>query len=93
MRDRLYSFFIGGKRFENEFRRQLRLLIVLTLGFTIAFTWRQTLFDASQALVQLIIDVKGSTSLSILTSTFITIISILLIYLTAHFLKENKENY
>ncbi|MBT96607.1 MAG: DUF5654 family protein [Candidatus Pacearchaeota archaeon] len=93
MRDKLYNFFIGGKRFEKEFKKQVRLLIVLTLGFTIAFTWRQTLFDVSQALVQLIIDVKGSTSLSILTSTFITIVSIIIIYLTSHFLKENKENY
>tara|TARA_Y100000310_G_C20513646_1_gene730095 strand:+ start:141 stop:422 length:282 start_codon:yes stop_codon:yes gene_type:complete len=93
MRDRLYNFFIGGKRFENEFRRQIRLLIILTLAFTVAFTWRQTLFDASQALVQLVIDVKGSTSLSVLTSTFITIVSILIIYLASHFLKEDRENY
>ncbi len=88
MKKRLYNFFIGGRQFHNEFRKQMRLLIVFTLGFTIAFTWRQTIFDLSQSFIQFITNIKDSKLSSILTSTFITIISIILIYLTSHFLKE-----
>jgi len=69
------------------------MLIIVSLGFTIAFTWRQTIFDASQSIVQFFIDIQSSTTLSVLTSLLITIISIFLIYLTAHFLKDNHESY
>jgi hypothetical protein len=82
-----------GKNFKKEFRRQIRMLIIVTLGFTIAFTWRQTIFDASQSIVKFFLNVQGSTTLSVLTSLFITIVSIILIYLTAHFLKDNSEHY
>lgn len=90
MKKKLYRFFIKGRNFESEFKRQLRMLIVITLGFTIAFTWRQTIFDLSQSFVNFFIHVQSSSFSSILASTFITIISILLIYLTAYFLKEEK---
>ncbi len=83
-----------GKRFRNEFRRQIRMLIIVTLGFTIAFTWRQTIFDASQSIVIFFTNVQNSTYLSILTSLFITIICVCLVYLTAHFLKDiPNKNY
>lgn len=90
MKKRLYRFFIGSKNFENEFRKQIRMLIIITLGFTIAFTWRQTIFDLSQSFVNFFIHVQSSSLSSIFASTFITIISILLIYITTYFLKEKK---
>jgi len=88
----LHSLKIGS-RFKNEFRRQIRMLIIVTLGFTIAFTWRQTIFDTSQAIVQFFTNVEGSTALSVLTSLFITMVSVLLIYILAHYLKDNPESY
>lgn len=93
MRRWAYNFFIGGRRFKKEFKRQLRLLIIITLGFTIAFTWRQTIFDISRDFVQLITNIQSSSYLSILTSVLITILSLLLIYLTSHLLKESAEPY
>lgn len=78
-----------GRRYKKEFKRQARSLIIITLGFTIAFTWRQTIFDLSQSLVQLITKTNGS-GLSILTSTFITILSVILILTTTHFLKNEE---
>jgi len=93
MRKKIFNFFIRGKRFKKEFRRQIRMLIIITLGFTIAFTWRQTVFDLSQNFVQFITSIKNSSILSILTSVFITLISILLIYLTSYYLRNNPENY
>ena len=89
MKKRLYNFFIGGEKFKGEFKRQLRLLIIMALGFTIAFTWRQTIFDISQTFVHLITNIENSTALTILTSSFITLFSLGLIYLTSYFLKDS----
>ena len=91
-RDKIHHFFIGGQNFREEFRRQIRLLITITLGFTIAFTWRQTIFDASQALVQKLLHTQTAVSSSILTSLFLTLISLILIYLTAQIIKIRPDN-
>ena len=80
-----------ARRFKKEHRKEIRLLIVLTLSFTIAFTWRQTIFDASQALINFFVEIKNSTSASIITSTFITIISLVFIRMTSHILKESNH--
>ncbi len=69
------------------------MLITLPWGFTIAFTWRQTIFDVSQAFVQFFLDIKGAITSSMFTSIFITPISIGLIYLVAYYLKDSNENY
>lgn len=94
MKEKLLNFFTGrGRRFKKEFKRQLRILILFTLGFTIAFTWRQTVFDLSQLIIRFFTEIKNTSVLSILTSTFITIISIILIYLTSYYLRDCPENY
>lgn len=88
MRHAIGRFLREGSQFKTEFRRQIRMLIIITLGFTIAFSWRQTVFDLSQSFVQFITHVQGSAKLTILTSTFITLLGLLIIYLAAHFLKD-----
>ena len=93
MRRRIIRSIRAGEKFKKEFKKQIRMLVIVTLGFTIAFTWRQTIFDASQSIVQFFLDVQSSTTLSILTSLLITILSIFLIYLTAHLLKDSQESY
>ncbi|MCK5624578.1 hypothetical protein KAI04_01930 [Candidatus Pacearchaeota archaeon] len=73
--------------YRKEFRHELRLLIVITLGFTIGFTWRETIFDLSWALMQWMTHTQSSSALSILSSVFITLVCLGLIYLTSYFLK------
>jgi len=90
-RDKFHLFLVGGKNYKSEVKKQIRLLIVITLGFTIAFTWRQTIFDASQAIVQYLAGINDSVTSSILTSTFITIVSLILILIAAHFLKPSPD--
>ena len=88
MQKKLANFFFIGRRFKREFKRQIRTLILITLGFTIAFTWRQTIFDLSQSFVKFITNVKSPNTSNILTSIFITIVSVILIYLTAYMFKD-----
>jgi len=85
-------FFRAEKRFVNESKRELRLLITFTLGFTIAFTWRQTIFDLSQEFIKFITNTSNYSFLSILTSIFITFLSLFLIYSTSHWLKERNDS-
>ena len=90
MREKVSKIFRVGRRFKKEFRRQIRMLIVVTLGFTIAFTWRQTTFDVSQSIVNFFITVESSSMSSVLTSMFITLSSLLLILLTSKLFKEEN---
>jgi len=83
---KIKELFVGGRQFKKEFKDQVRLFLIITLGFTIAFTWRQTVFDACQSFIQRFITTNGPTVLSILTSLFITIIALILIYLASKFL-------
>jgi hypothetical protein len=89
MKRRLSNYFYLGSNYKAEFRKQMRLIIVFTLGFTIAFSWRETIFDLSKSFVQWISGIKNANSSSIWASVFITIVSLLLIFLTAKWLKEN----
>ena len=93
MKRKFFEYFIKGRKFKSEFQRQLRMLIIVTLGFTIAFTWRQTIFDLSQSLIKFFTNVRDSTSLSILASALITIISVIIIYTTSYYLRDNADNY
>lgn len=88
---KINDFFIGGRNFKEEFRRQMRLLVVVTFGFTIAFSWRQTIFDAVQTAVKKLTNTNG-LSLSLLTSLTITLTSIIIIYLVSQLLKERKND-
>jgi len=91
MKRKLYEYVIGGQNFKKEVKRQIRLLIILTLGFTIAFSWRQTIFDGIQFLVDKILKIEHAVTSSIVTSVFITIISLALIYFLAHVLKDKPD--
>lgn len=91
VREKVHRLIRGDPHFRNEFKSQLRLLIIVTLGFTIAFTWRQTIFDAVQAGVIFFTHIESSTAASVLTSLAITFISVLFIYLASKILRENKD--
>jgi len=93
MGERIKNYLFGGRKFKREFKRQIRTLIIVTLGFTIAFTWRQTIFDLSQSFVRFITHAKNSSSLTILTSIFITLFSVFIIYFTSKLLKDDIQNY
>ena len=66
---------------------------MFTLGFTIAFTGRQTIFDLSLNFMKKIINAEGAGLLSMLASIFITIISVLLIYSASYFLKDTPREF
>jgi hypothetical protein len=92
MRRKIKKFFSVGTKFKKEFKRQLRMLLTFTFGFTIAFTWRETIFKISQSIVNFFLHFESTNISNIFTSIFITLICILLIYLSSNYLKDSYEN-
>lgn len=80
------KYFYVGSKYRTEFRKQMRTFIVFTLGFTIAFSWRETIFDGSKKIVKWLTGTNKSGSFG--ASIFITLVSVLLIFLTAQWLKD-----
>lgn len=80
--------YLGRDNQRRELKKQMRMLIMFTLGFTVAFTWRQTIFDLSLSFVGFLTHINNSSTLSILASIFITILSLGLVYLTSFMLRD-----
>lgn len=79
------------KSFHQEFKRQIRLAIVAAIGFSVAFAWRQAVFDAFQSFVSRFLDVPIGHYLSELyTAIAITIVGVLVIMLTSKLLRDKN---
>ena len=80
--------FFKDKLFKQELKREIRMLIVVGIGFSIAFAWRQTSFDAALTFIHWLFNTNGSVTSSILASLLITIIGVIIILLTSKFLRD-----
>ena len=90
IKQKFSNYTFVGQKYKDEFRKQMRSVIVFTLGFTIAFAWRETIFDWSKSVTAWITNSsKGGTSTG--ASLFITLLCILLIFLTTRWLRD--KNY
>ena len=78
-----------GRKYKDEFRKQMRLIIIFTLGFTIAFAWRETIFEWAQSLAISWVHSNSAQS-SLWASVFITIFSIILLFLASLWLKDRN---
>ncbi len=75
--------------FNKEFKRQIRLAVTAAIGFTIAFAWRNAIFDSFQNYVSRFLDVQREHYLSeIYTALTITLFGVILIFITSKILKD-----
>jgi ABC-type spermidine/putrescine transport system permease subunit I len=93
VKETAYRYLIGSDVMKKEFWKELRVLIIFTLGFTIAFTWRQTVYDVVESTVQFFTHMQASATLSIATSTVTTIFCLLLLYITAKYMTRLYDRY
>jgi ABC-type spermidine/putrescine transport system permease subunit I len=91
IKESAYRYLIGSDIMKKEFWKELRVLIIFTLGFTIAFTWRQTIFDAMESLIKFFVDIKSNVTLSVTASTLTTVFCLLLLYFTARYMTRLYE--
>ena len=76
------------RSFRTEFKRQLRLAITAAIGFSIAFSWRNALYDAiHEAVLRFTTNTQGIQS-HIVTALVITILGVCIIFLTARLLRD-----
>ena len=77
------------RSFKKEFKRQIRLAIVSAIGFSIAFAWRNSIFDAFKNYVSRFLQVDPNHYLTELyTAIGITIVGVCLIFVTSGILKD-----
>ena len=83
------EIFNTKRSFKKEFKRQIKLAITAAIGFTIAFDWRNAIFDTFQSFVSRVLDVPtGHYLTENYTSVAITIAGVILIFITSKLLKD-----
>ena len=78
-----------SRSFKKEFKKQLRFSIAAAIGFSIAFAWRQSVFDTFLSFVSRFLDVPPEQYLTeVYTATAITITGVILLLITSKLLKD-----
>ena len=77
------------KSFKKEFKRQIKLAIIAAVGFTVAFSWREAIFNTFENFVSRFLDVPLEHYLTkTYTALAITIFGVVLIIVTSKMLKD-----
>ncbi|MDP1695610.1 MAG: DUF5654 family protein [archaeon] len=77
------------RSFKREFKRQIRLAIVAAIGFTIAFAWREVVFDTFQDFIVQFLDViEGHPLTKMYTAIAITLVGVIAIYASSRLLRD-----
>lgn len=78
------------KSFKKEFKRQLRLALIAAIGFTIAFSWRNAVYNSSKEVIKKVSSYTGDVLTEFYTAIFITLIGVVILLTTSKFLKDKK---
>ena len=79
------------RSFRQEFKRQIRFAITAAIGFTIAFAWRNAIFDGFESFVARLLDVQeGHYLTEVYTAIAMTVFGVFLIFLTSKMLRERN---
>lgn len=77
------------RSFKREFKRQIRLAIVAAIGFTIAFAWREVIFDTFQDFIVETLDIiEGHPLTEMYTAITITLVGVIAIYASSRLLRD-----
>lgn len=77
------------RSFRKEFKRQIRLAIIGAIGFTIAYGWKEAIFNTFQNYVSRFLEVTADHFLTkTYTALALTIAGVMTIFVTSYFLKD-----
>lgn len=80
---------IAKRSFKLEFKRQMRMAVTAAIGFSIAYAWREAIFDTFRSFVARFLDVPPTHYLSeTYTALAITLAGVLLIFITSRLLRD-----
>lgn len=78
-----------NRSFKKEFKKQLRFAITAAVGFSIAFAWRESIFDLFQNFVSRFFDLELDHYMTeIYTAITITVFGVILIFITSKILRD-----
>lgn len=86
----LFQVFRIKKSFKKEFKRQIRLAIIAAVGFLIAFSWRDAIYNSSQKFVEKVTSATGDILTEFYTALFVSLLGVFLILISSKFLKEKS---
>lgn len=76
------------KSYKTEFKKQLRFAITAAIGFTIAYGWRNAIYNSMQQYVIRVLDVLPEHYLTdVYTALALSLVGVLFIFISAWFLK------
>lgn len=75
------------RSFRKEFKRQVRMAIAAAIGFTIAFSWRNFVYDTSKTWIEKLTPLSGAFETGLASALIITIIGVIFILITSKLLK------
>lgn len=76
-------------KFKREFARQLRLAIAAAVGFIIAFSWRNFVFELTRNWIKAISSITNTNIVNFTSSMLITILGVLIILASSRLLKSS----
>lgn len=76
------------KSFKKEFRRQLKLALIAAIGFTVAFAWRNAIWNSAHEFIEIITEQTDVILNELITAIFITILAVIAIFLVSKFLRD-----
>ena len=85
----MLKVFHKKRSFKSEFKKQLRYAITASIGFTVAFAWRNAIFDTFQEVVSRALNVTPEHFLTqTYTAIIITIVAVAAIFATSKVLRD-----
>ena len=80
-------YFKTRRSFRKEFKRQLKFAIIAACGFTIAFAWREVIFNSVSKLAVRLTDSAELGQSPIFTAALITALGVFIILISSKLLK------
>lgn len=78
-----------SRSFKREFKKQLRFAITAAIGFSIAFAWRESVFETFINFVSRFLDIPKEHYLTdVYAALTITIFGVIIIFITSKLLKD-----
>lgn len=78
----------GRKSFKREFKRQIKYAIAAAVGFLIAFAWRDSVYNATNELIEKFTSSAQHILAEVYTSIIITIVGVLIIIASSRLLRD-----
>ncbi len=76
------------RSFKKELKRQVKYAIAAAVGFVIAFSWKEAIWNSAASIIERFVDETKTTINNLSTAIFISIIGVLIILISVRLLRD-----